>query len=113
MRDEPTLAVALLHRDAQRGPRRGYYYQLAAASGWSSLGYLPMMRMPTLILCGDDDPLIPVANARIMARLLPNSRLHIYRGGHLELLSRARDLQPVIEEFLTYSRPRIRADSLG
>ncbi|HYU66615.1 MAG TPA: hypothetical protein VEK09_07675, partial [Jatrophihabitantaceae bacterium] len=49
---------------------------------------------------GDDDPIIPLANGRIMHRLMPGSELHIFRGGHLELLARADSLVPFINEFL-------------
>ena len=38
-----------------------------------------------MILAGDDDPIIPLVNARIMHRLIPNSALDVYSGGHLEL----------------------------
>jgi pimeloyl-ACP methyl ester carboxylesterase len=51
-------------------------------------------------VAGDDDPIIPVVNARVMARLLPDARLHLYRGGHLALVTEAHDLAPVIEKFL-------------
>jgi len=33
-------------------------------------GAVPLMRQPTLILAGDDDPLTPLVNARIMHRLI-------------------------------------------
>jgi pimeloyl-ACP methyl ester carboxylesterase len=82
------------------GPRRGYYYQLAASTGWSSLPFLRLIRQPTLILAGDDDPIIPSVNARVMARLLPDARLHLYSGGHIALVTEARELAPVVEEFL-------------
>ena len=55
------------------GPARGYYYQLISSLGWTSLPRLPRLRPPTLILAGDDDPIIPVVNARIMHRLIPRS----------------------------------------
>ena len=51
---------------------------------------------------GDDDPIIPVVNARIMARLLPDARLHLYQGGHIALITEADRLAPVIEEFLDH-----------
>ena len=51
-------------------------------------------------MAGDDDPIIPVVNARIMARLLPDARLHLYRGGHIALITEADRLAPVIEDFL-------------
>jgi pimeloyl-ACP methyl ester carboxylesterase len=62
--------------------------------------WLPKLRPPTLILAGDDDPIIPVVNARIMHRLIPRSRLHIYHGGHLELAASAERIAPVVEAFL-------------
>ncbi|HEY6285598.1 MAG TPA: alpha/beta hydrolase [Ktedonobacteraceae bacterium] len=43
----------------------GYCYQLWAAVGWSSMPWLWSLRQPTLILSGDDDPLVPLANAKI------------------------------------------------
>ncbi len=71
-----------------------------AAAGWTSLPLLPLVRQPTLILAGDDDPIIPLVNARIMHRLIPRSELHIYHGGHLELVADAERIAPVVEEFL-------------
>jgi pimeloyl-ACP methyl ester carboxylesterase len=82
------------------GPARGYYYQLAATIGWTSLPWLPKLRPPTLILSGDDDPIIPLVNARIMHRLIPRSKLHVYSGGHLELAADATRLASVVEAFL-------------
>ena len=100
MRTEPDRAARVLHSDTRLGPRRGYYYQLAASTGWSSLPFLRLIRQPVLLVAGDDDPIIPVVNARIMARLLPDARLHLYRGGHIALLTEAHELAPVIEDFL-------------
>ena len=45
--------------------------------------FLPHLRQPTLIMSGGDDPIIPLANAHVMHRLIPDSRLHIFSGGHL------------------------------
>jgi poly(3-hydroxyalkanoate) depolymerase len=100
MRTHPERAARALHSASRLGPRRGYYYQLAASTGWSSLPFLKLIRQPTLVVAGDDDPIIPVVNARIMARLIPDARLHVYSGGHIALVTEAEDLAPVIEEFL-------------
>jgi poly(3-hydroxyalkanoate) depolymerase len=100
MRTEPERAAHVLHSASRLGPRRGYYYQLAASTGWSSLPFLKLIRQPTLLVAGDDDPIVPVVNARIMARLLPDARLHIYQGGHIALITEADRLAPVIEDFL-------------
>ena len=99
-RKDPAVARDLLHATTRLGPARGYYYQLLASACWTSLPWLPKMRPPTLILAGDDDPIIPPVNARIMHRLIPHSKLHIYRGGHLELAADASSLASVVEAFL-------------
>ena len=100
MRTDPGIGADLLHATTRSGPKRGYYFQLAAMTGWSSLPFLGLIRQPTLGMGGDDDPIIPVANPRMQARLIPRSRLHIYRGGHLGILTEAHELAPVIEAFL-------------
>ena len=100
VRQDPVLARDLLHATTRLGPARGYYYQLMSTAGWTSLPWLPRLRRPTLILAGDDDPIIPLVNARIMHRLIPRSQLHIYQGGHLELAADAERLAPVVEAFL-------------
>ena len=101
MRQHPERAAEVLHAHTRLGPRRGYYYQLAAGAGWSSLPLLRMIKQPTLVVAGDDDPIIPVANPRLMARMIPDARLHLYSGGHLALITEARELVPVVEDFLT------------
>jgi poly(3-hydroxyalkanoate) depolymerase len=101
MRNRPEEAAEILHAATRRGPWRGYYFQLFAGSGWSSLPFLGLIRQPTLIVAGDDDPLIPTVNARIMARGIPRAQLHLYSGGHLALLTEAAELAPVVDGFLT------------
>ena len=101
MRADPERAARVLHAHSRLGPRRGYYYQLAAAAGWSSLPFLRLIRTPTLIVAGDDDPIIPSANARLMHLLIPKSRLHVYHGGHLGLITEAAELAPVVDRFFT------------
>ena len=100
VRTDPARARDLLHATTRLGPARGYYYQLISGIGWTSLPRLPRLRQPTLILAGDDDPIIPLVNARIMHRLIPRSELHIYHGGHLELVADAERIAPVVEAFL-------------
>jgi poly(3-hydroxyalkanoate) depolymerase len=99
-RDEPERAVSALHRSLSATSRRGYAYQLLSAGMWTSLPWLPTIRQPALVLAGDDDPIIPNINGRIMARFLGRGELHRYRGGHLALFTEPAQLAPVIEEFL-------------
>lgn len=105
MRTHPERGAALLHAATRAGPRRGYYYQLLAMTGWSSLPFLGLLRQPTLVLGGTDDPIIPVANPRLQARLIPRARLHLYDGGHLGLVTEADELAPVVDTFLDEELP--------
>ena len=79
----------------------GYAFQLYATWGWSSLPWLHHVDQPTLILAGDDDPIIPVANARLMARRMPAARLRVVEGGgHLFLLDQPETVADEINAFL-------------
>ena len=100
VRTDPVRAVDLLDATTRLGPGRGYFYQLLAAAGWTSLPLLPRLRQPTLILAGDDDPIIPLVNARIMHLLIARSELTVYHGGHLDLVSEAGRMAPIVEAFL-------------
>ncbi len=99
-RTDPAVARDLLHATTRLGPARGYFYQLISAAGWTSLPRLARLRPPALILAGDDDPIIPLVNARLMRWLIKNSQLHVYQGGHLELAARPDRIAPVVEAFL-------------
>ena len=100
LRERPELVGELVSAHGGRVSRRGYLYQLASGVGWTSLPFLPLVRQPTLVLAGADDPIIPVANARLMARLLPDARLHVHPDGHLGLLTIADDLAARVATFL-------------
>ncbi len=99
-RSDPERVAAIMNNGNRVGPSVGYLYQLLAGVGWSSLPFLPRLRQPTLILAGDDDPIIPLVNARLLHRLIPKSRLHVYHGGHLALATEAAELAPVVDAFL-------------
>jgi poly(3-hydroxyoctanoate) depolymerase len=80
----------------------GYYWQIAAGAGWTSAHYLSRLRQPVLLIAGDDDPIIPLANARLMGRLLRHGTVHIVRGGgHLALLTHEPELVPLVHRFLS------------
>jgi len=89
------------HTEAMSGALGiGYVYQLLAMAGWTSLPWLSAVRQPTLILMGRDDPLVPVANGRILARLIPNARLEVIEDGHLFIVARPVETARRIERFL-------------
>jgi poly(3-hydroxyoctanoate) depolymerase len=97
---------ALLHgspaRFIERPTLQGYLGQIYAITGWTSLPWLRTLRQPTLVLTGDDDPIVPLVNGRIFARYIPNARLHIVRnGGHLFLLENPAEIAALVAGFLT------------
>jgi poly(3-hydroxyalkanoate) depolymerase len=107
LRREPGLARPADGPYPWQASRRGYLYQLLASACWTSLPWLRLIRQPALILAGDDDPIIPLANARLMAALLPAARLHVYADGHLGLVTRAAELAPVVSDFLLAADPPV------
>lgn len=81
--------------------RRGYLYQLLAIWGWTSAWYLRRLAPRTLILMGEEDRLVPMANGRFLQRMIPNSRLEtISDGGHLFLLTHREGMAARVEEYL-------------
>ena len=101
MRQRPDQVRHVLYEQERLGSRAGYLLQLLAGVGWTSLPALPLIRQPTLVLAGSDDPIVPLVNARIMRALLPNVSLHVFDDGHLGLLTAADELGPLVSEFLT------------
>lgn len=82
---DPAVRQAMIEsRKSQPPTYYGYAMQLLGAAGWSSLPFLERIPQETLVICGDDDPLVPVSNAELLASMIPNARLDIIEdAGHL------------------------------
>jgi len=102
------------HAKRLRAPSiRGYFYQLLAGMGWTSVPFLPFLKPPTLVLAGENDQIVPLINGRFLASLSPGARLETVSGGHLFLVSRAKEVLPVIRSFLDEEparRPFVNSD---
>lgn len=79
---------------------RGYAQQLSAISGWSSRPWLRQLDLPTLVLAGSRDPLVPRRNSKILTRGIRGSRLNVFDGGHLFPLEQPEDTARAISQFL-------------
>lgn len=100
-RRDPSLHDDLNVRFERPPTAIGYVGQLYAVWGWSSIPWLWRLRAKTLVMTGDDDPIIPVANGHLLARLIPDARLHVVRGGgHLFLLEEPGTSAAVVDAFL-------------
>lgn len=98
-RHDPMLIAH--HAAAMKGATQGgYMLQLVAMLGWTSLPWLWMLRQPTLIMAGADDPLVPLINAKIMHSMIPNSRLEVFDDGHLFMVTQPQESARMIEDFL-------------
>jgi poly(3-hydroxyalkanoate) depolymerase len=99
LRDHPSLSEVLL-RGAAPASRIGYFMQLLAGTGWTSIHWLHRIRQPVLVMTGQHDPLVPPINGRILAALLPNAQLVEVDCGHLFLLTRPDEVAAIIDSFL-------------
>jgi poly(3-hydroxyoctanoate) depolymerase len=100
-REPGVLARHARERLQQPPSALGYAYQLYAISGWSSLPWLHRLPQPTLVVAGEDDPSVPLRNARVLAARLRDARLHVVkRGGHLFLLDEPENVVGAIRGFL-------------
>jgi poly(3-hydroxyoctanoate) depolymerase len=80
---------------------RGYLTQLYAISFWTGVPWLWRLPHQTLVLAGDDDPIVPAINGRILKALIPHARLEIIRGGgHMFLLERPDEMAGLVAQFL-------------
>ena len=103
LRTEPELVRSMHIR--RPTDTRSALYRMAPLFGWTSLPWLWAIRQPTLVIAGDDDPVTPLVNHRVIATLIPRARLHTVRGGgHLALLESAPQVGPLIASFLQGDR---------
>jgi class 3 adenylate cyclase len=62
---------------------------------------LPAIQVPTLVLHGDQDTIVPIEVARYVADRIPGARLVEVQAGHLATGKAALHMQAEIESFLT------------
>ena len=77
------IAADLEHRRQQRVDSDAYRGQITAAMTHDAEGELPDVAVPTLVVHGEHDRLIPTANGELIARKIPGAQLHVVRhAGH-------------------------------
>ncbi len=102
IRENPGLLDEHAKQRAARPPSRlGYLYQLGAIQRWASLHWLHRLPHRTLVLAGDEDPIVRIENGRLLANRIPDGRLHVVEGGgHLFLMTRGEEMAEVVRDFL-------------
>lgn len=83
----------------------GFKRQAEAASGFDTYERLPRIRIPTLIVAGTGDQLIPAENSITLASRIPNAELVLFEGaGHGYLWEAEEQANQVVSDFLTRHR---------
>lgn len=102
IRHDPDLLAEQVRARSGRPPSTwGYFTQMFAAMTFSGWPTMNLVQAPTMVMAGDDDPIIPLLNARILAQGIPGAKLHVVEGGgHLFLHTDPDYAAPVIDRFL-------------
>jgi pimeloyl-ACP methyl ester carboxylesterase len=97
------LAPELLREQIEPGlSSPGLAEALGSMVGYDTRERLAEIRIPTLIVWGRDDRLIPVRAADSYRRRIPGSRVEILdRTGHLAMLERPVEFNALVDEFLS------------
>ncbi len=78
-----------------------YLRQLQACLGHDVSSRLSQIRVPTLVVHGEVDPLVPVENGKYLAEHIPGAKLVLYPNtGHIAIIERAEDYNRDVLVFL-------------
>ncbi len=81
--------------------RESYLAQLGAIMSWESFSRLNSIRVPTLVIHGETDQLIPAKNADILAREIPGAKLlKLSEASHVFTTDRPQESTRAILSFL-------------
>jgi pimeloyl-ACP methyl ester carboxylesterase len=98
----PGRLPAPLAAEQLRGAGKpGFMQALRANIDYPVRERLPEIACPTLIVWGEDDKVIPVADASVFEELIPNSRKVIFKDtGHVAMLERPASFNRLLADFM-------------
>ena len=89
-----------------KGSQRGFLRQFAGILRWTSYRRLPRIQVPTLVLHGAEDHLVPPANGRVLASRIPHAQfVLIPNAAHILVTDQPEASTQAILHFLS-SLPR-------
>ncbi|MEO9254894.1 MAG: alpha/beta fold hydrolase [Tepidiformaceae bacterium] len=99
---DPAAFEDCLKVDLDAPPRRfAVERQRAAVAEWSSFDRLSTISAPTLVLCGEDDGMVPPENSRQLAASIHGAELQLIpQCGHLAMLEQPETVARAIFDFL-------------
>ncbi len=101
VRHPSRLDGALAAEQLRGAGKPGFIEALQSILDYEVRRRLPEIACPTLIVWGEDDKLIEVADATLFEQLIPDSRKVIFEDtGHMAMLERPERFNPLLREFL-------------
>lgn len=99
---DPDAFEYCLKVDLEAPPRRfAVERQRGAMAEWSSFDRLSAISLPTLVLCGEDDGMVPPENSRQLAASIPGAELQLIpQCGHLAMLEQPETVAKAVFDFL-------------
>jgi pimeloyl-ACP methyl ester carboxylesterase len=95
------VAALVRFKQQSRPPRFAYYRQLMSAMGYVNEDRLPSVRIPTLIIAGKQDRIIPPENSGRLHRMIANSELILTdNAGHHVHIEYPGEFNQAVIEFL-------------
>jgi 3-oxoadipate enol-lactonase len=92
-------------RDQCQWNSQGFYNQLAAILIWTSYRRLPQIKVPTLVVHGDQDRLVPTVNGRVVAQRIKDAQFSlIENAGHVLTTDQPEACAQKMVEFLRSQR---------
>lgn len=83
----------------------GFVDAFAAIVGYPLRDRLQRIAAPTLVVWGEDDPLVPVRDAWTFGDLIPDARVVVYEDtGHVAMLERPAAFNALVAEFFAAER---------
>lgn len=108
------LPAALVAEQLRGAGKPGFMQALRANIDYPIKERLPEIVCPTLIVWGDEDKVIPVADASVFEELIPNSRKLIFGDtGHMAMLERPAAFNELLSEFMAEEPISARDGALG
>jgi pimeloyl-ACP methyl ester carboxylesterase len=97
----PELVSLMADMARSVGARGQLNQQTAMLARPDSHADLAKVRVPTLVMCGEQDPVTPVADHKAMAACVPGSRLEfIPECGHLSTIEQPQRVSAVLADWL-------------
>jgi pimeloyl-ACP methyl ester carboxylesterase len=101
VRHPSRLPAALAAEQLRGAGKQGFLSALQAIFDYEIRERLPEIACPTLVVWGDRDRLVPVADADVFTQLIPNSRKVVFADtGHMSMLERPAAFNTLLEDFL-------------